>query len=102
MVDQTGVSYRNFVLFRVISWIDLAVKLKAIHEVTRTNTKTDLTLMLIRCSVEATPDNHPGISAATRKVRFPNSCPGNECSYSLVAVQLSRVSMAWTLSPKSI
>ena len=26
-----------FVLFRVISWIDLGVELKAIHELTRTN-----------------------------------------------------------------
>ena len=29
-----------FVLFRVISWIDFGVELKAIHELTRTNTKS--------------------------------------------------------------
>ena len=32
----------TFVMFRVISWIDFGVKLKAIHELTRTKKKTDL------------------------------------------------------------
>jgi hypothetical protein len=50
--DQGFAQKATLVLFRVISLIDFGGKLKAIHELTRTNTKADVSLVLTSISVQ--------------------------------------------------